>query len=132
MGLLAYGLVALAVLGALAGFVHYERKAGGDEVRTEWAAANVAAQKKQDAETARQDALRAAQDAQATRRLADEKKRTAGLMVSLDAHIKASGTAAACPVPSLLVDDWNAANAGPKGVGAGTVPPVGPKPAAAR
>jgi len=35
MGLLAYGLIALAVLGAVGGFVAYERKAGGDSVRAE-------------------------------------------------------------------------------------------------
>lgn len=35
MGLLAYGLMALAVLGAIGGFVGYERKAGGDSVRAE-------------------------------------------------------------------------------------------------
>ena len=35
MNLLLYGLVAIAVLGSVAGLVHMERKAGGDAVRAE-------------------------------------------------------------------------------------------------
>lgn len=132
MNLLLYAGAAIIILGMLGGIGYKVRESGADSVRVEWAAANVAAQKKAEEDRARQDALRVEQDKQATRRLADEKKRTAGLMVSLEAHIKASGAATACPIPSLLVDDWNAANAGPKGVGPGAMPTVSPKPAPAR
>ena len=129
MNLLLYGFVALAILGALGGIGYKVREAGADSVRVEWAEANTAAQKKVEAERMRQDALRAAQDKEATRRLADAKRRSAALLTSLEAHIRASGAAAQCPMPPVLLYDWNAANAGPEGVSPGTVPPAGRKPA---
>ena len=122
MSLIAYGFLALAILGALGGIGYKVREAGADSVRVEWAAANAAAQNAAEAERARQDALRVAQDKEATRRLADEKNRSRTLMVSLDAHIKASGSAAQCPMPPVLFDDWNRANSGPEGERTGTVP----------
>ena len=118
MPLLAYGLIALAILGALGGIGYkldhngFER--GKGEVQVAWDKANVAAQKLVDEDRARQDALRRAQDVQATRRLANEKKRTAGLVVSLEAHIRAAGQSAQCPMPQPLVEDWNKANKGGK------------------
>ena len=132
VGLLAYGLMALAVIGAAAGFygkIHHDGYVEGKgEVQQAWDSANAAAQKKAEADRLRQDALRQAQEQEATRRLADEKKRSAGLMASLEAHIRASGTAVQCPIPPSLFDDWNLSNAGPKGAGPGTVPATGPKP----
>ena len=122
MNLLLYGFLALGILGALGGIGYKVREAGADSVRVEWAAANAAAQKKADDDRARQDALRQAQDKEATRRLANEKTRARTLMASLEAHIKASGAAAQCPVPDSLRDDWNRANAGPEGVSPGAVP----------
>lgn len=128
MGLLAYGLVALGVLGMLGGIGYKIRESGKDAVRLEWSVANDKAKAQAEAERARQDAVREAQDKQATKRLADEKKRTAGLMVSLDAHIKASGLRADCRIPDILLLDVNTAIGGPKGVGPSAVPP---KPGAA-
>ncbi len=130
--LLLYGFLALAILGALGGIGYKVRESGKDSVRVEWAEANAAAQKKSEEERARQDALRQAQDREATRRLANEKRRASTLMVSLDAHIKAAGKSADCPMPVSLRDDWNSANAGPEGVSTGTVPPASRKPAPTR
>ncbi len=132
MNLLLYGFLALAILGTIGGIGYKVREAGADSIRVEWSAANTAAQKKAEDERQRQDALRAEQDKQATRRLADEKKRSGALMVSLEAHIKASGSAAQCPMPVSLRDDWNRANAGPEGERTGTVPSAGGKPSPAR
>lgn len=120
--LLLYAGAAIIILGMLGTAGYKIRESGKDEVRVEWQAANAAAQKKADDDRARQDALRQAQDAEATRRLANEKKRSQTLMASLEAHIKASGTAAACPMPPLLLDDWNRANAGSQGDSPGAVP----------
>lgn len=125
MGLLAYGIMGIMILGMLGGIVYKIRQGGADSVRAEWAEANAVAQQKADAERKRQEAVREAQDKEATRRLADAQKRSKTLMASLEAHIKASGTAAKCPVPPVLLDHWNAGNSG-KGLGTGTVPPASP------
>lgn len=136
MSLLAIGLTALAIIGSLAGLygtIHHSGVAEGRaEVEKRWEAQNAKNREIVLADRTRQESLRQATDATATRRLADERKRTSTLMVSLEAHIKAAGTSAQSPMPASLRDDWNLANAGPKGVGPGTVPPVGPKPAPAR
>ena len=130
LGLLGYGLLALAIIAGIGWCIKTLKDAGRDEVRAEWQEANAAAQQKSDAERARQDALRAAQDKEATRRLADAQKRAKTLMASLEAHIKAAGNAAKCPVPPSLLDHWNAGNSG-KGLSTGTVPPASPTPAPA-
>jgi len=127
--MIAYLIAGVAALAMISGLAYKTYRAGGDAVRLEWDAANAAAQKKADADRAREDALRAAQDAEATRRLANEKKRSAALWTSLEAHIKASGSAAQCPMPVSLRDDWNRANAGPEGAGTGTVHGSGGTPA---
>ena len=125
---LIYGLVALGIIGALGGIGwkidHNGYVRGSAAVQQEWEASNAKARAAAEADRQRQDALRQARDAEATRRLTDEKKRTRTLMASLEAHIRASGAAATCPVPPSLLDDWNAANAGPKSAGPGTVPPA--------
>ncbi len=46
MNFIIYGVIALAILAGIAGFVHTEREAGRDEVRAQWAAQNA-----KDAET---------------------------------------------------------------------------------
>ena len=125
MNLLLYGVIALAILGTLGGIGYKIREAGADSVRVEWAEANAAAQKQAEADRQRQDALRQAQDKEATRRLANEKKRSGVLMASLEAHIRVAGRSAQCPIPDSLRDDWNSSNAGPEGAGTGTVPPAG-------
>jgi len=122
MPLLAYGLIALALIGALGGIGYKVRASGYDACKVEWQAADAAAQQKAEADRARVDALRAAQDREATRRLTDEKRRSGAIWASLEAHIRASGTAAQCPIPDSLRDDWNSANAGPQGERTGTVP----------
>lgn len=123
------GAVALAALGGLWWKVDdagYQRGAG--KIKAEWDAANVAAQQKADADRARQEALRQAQDEEASRRLTNEKKRATALWVSLEAHIKAAGSAAQCPMPDGLRDAWNRANAGPEGPSPGAVPAAGRAP----
>lgn len=120
------GAVALAALGGLYWKVDhngYER--GSAEIKGQWDAANVAAQQKADADRARQEALRQAQDEEASRRLANEKKRATALWISLEAHIKAAGSAAQCPMPDGLRDAWNRANAGPEGERPRAVPAAG-------
>ena len=129
MNLLLYGFLALAILGTLGGIGYKVRESGKDAIRVEWQQANAAAQQKAETERQRQDALRAAQDREATRRLANEKNRSRSLMVSLEAHIKAAGKSADCKLTDGLRDSWNASNAGPEGVSAGTVPPTSGKPA---
>jgi Flp pilus assembly protein TadB len=127
--MLMYLIAGIAALAMISGLAYKTYEAGADKVRLEWAADVAARKAEAEKERARQDALREAQDKEATRRLADEKKRTTGLMASLEAHIRASGAAAKCPVPDSLRDDWNRANAGPEGERTGTVPPAGRKPA---
>ena len=131
IGLIAYAGAAIAVMGMIGYAYHTVKKAGADEVRAEWAEANAVAQQKADADRKRQEAVREAQDKEATRRLADAQKRSKTLMASLEAHIKASGTAAKCPVPPVLLDHWNAGNSG-KGLGTGTVPSASPPATPAR
>lgn len=127
--LLIYGIVALGIVGSLAGIAwkldHNGYERGVAEVQVKWDEANAAAKQAAEADRARQDALRQAKDEEASRRLADEKRRTATLWTSLEAHIKAAGTAAQCPMPDSLRDDWNSANAGPEGKGSGPVPAAG-------
>ena len=65
MGLIAYGLIALAVLGMIGTGVYKVKQWGGDEVRAEWNAANEQARK--------QEAERSAAAAQALE--AERKKR---------------------------------------------------------
>ena len=132
INLLLYAGAAIVILGMLGTAGYKIRESGKDVVRLEWSAANDKAKAAAEAERARVDALRQAQDKEATRRLADEKRRTSTLMVSLEAHIKAAGKSAQCPVPDSLRDDWNRANAGPEGVSPGAVPPSSGKPAPAR
>jgi len=116
--------MALAILGTLGGIGWKVRSAGYDACKVEWQQANAAAQQKAEAERVRQEAARATQEKEAIRRLSNEKKRSGALMASLEAHIKAAGPAAQCPVPVGMLDAWNAANAGPQGVSPGTVPPA--------
>lgn len=132
MSFLLYGAMALAILGAVGGIGYKVRESGKDSVRVEWKAANEKATLQAEADRQRQDALRQAQDAEVTRRLSNEKKRTAGLMVSLEAHIKASGAAANCPLTPGLQDAWNRANAGPEGSSPGTMPTGSPNTPPAR
>ena len=129
MSLLAYGLVALALIGALSGLGYNIRESGKDAVRVEWQAANAAAQKKAEDDRQRQDALRQAQDKQATRRLNDARKSNATLLTALDAHIRAAGLPRDCRLPQQLWDDANSALAGAEGERPGTVPSA-PGPAA--
>ena len=129
MSLLAYGLVALALIGALSGLGYKIRESGKDAVRIEWQAANAAAQKKAEDDRQRQDAIRAAQDKQATRRLNDARKSNATLLTALDAHIRAAGLPRDCRLPQQLWDDANSALAGAEGERPGTVPSA-PGPAA--
>src|SRR3990167_4206500 len=129
MGLIAYGLIALAILGALSGIGYKIRESGKDAVKVEWAADVAARKAEAEAERERQDALRATQDKQATRRLADAKRRSTELMGSLEAHIKAAGLRTDCRITPELLEDANRALAGGEGVGPGAVP-SGPKPAA--
>ena len=126
-------MVALAVLGTLGGIAYkldhngYER--GKGEVKQEWDAAVQKGVAAAEAERKRQEAARAAQDKEATRRLSDAQKRSRTLMVSLEAHIKASGAAAQCPVPASLRDAWNASHQAGEGVSPAAVPPASRKPA---
>ena len=130
--MIVYLLAGVAALAMLTGIGYKVRESGKDSVRVEWQAANVAAQQKAEAERQRQDALRAAQDKEATRRLADARKRSTTLMASLEAHIRAAGPAAQCGIPDSLRDAWNSANKGGESVGTGTVPPASGTAAPAR
>lgn len=47
MGLIAYGLIALALIGALGGIGYKVRESGKDAIRVEWAAANEVARKRE-------------------------------------------------------------------------------------
>ena len=132
MGILAYLIAGIVLVSALAGLAAYERKAGGDSVRVEWEESNTAARQKAEAERIRQDALRQAQDKEATRRLANEKKRTGELMVSLEAHIKAAGLRTDCRITPELLGDANSALAGSQGLSTGTVPSPAKPPSVAR
>ena len=108
MGFLPYIIAGIVFIGAAAGFygkIHHDGYVEGKgEVKQAWDAANVEAQKKIDAERAKEVALRESQAKEATKRLADEKKRNVILMASLEAHIKASGVAVQCPLPPSLLD----------------------------
>lgn len=127
--LILYGVLAFGILVAIGYGVHKVKQWGADEVRAEWAAANLKAQQAADAERKRVQALQQAQDAAATRRLADAQKRSRSLMASLEAHIRASGSAAQCPIPGSLFDAWNASHKAGEGASTGTVPATG-RPAA--
>ena len=133
MGFLPYIIAGIVFIGAAAGFygkIHHDGYVEGKgEVKQAWDAANVEAQKKIDQERAKEVALRESQAKEATKRLADEKKRNVILMASLEAHIKASGVAVQCPLPPSLLNDWNNGNAGPEGKdpGTGTMPPASRK-----
>ena len=122
MSLIAYGLIALALIGALSGVGYKIRESGKDAVRVEWAADVAARKAEAEAERMRQDALRQAQDKQATRRLADARKSNAALLTSLDAHIRVARLPADCRITDLLLGDANRALAGDEGSGPGTVP----------
>jgi Flp pilus assembly protein TadB len=130
MNLILYGVIALAILATVSGLAWKVRESGKESVRLEWAEANAAAQKKAEAERQRQDALRATQDKEATKRLADAKRRNATLLTSLEAHIKVARLPADCKLPPSLLGDVNAAIAG-QSLGTGTVPskPGTPTPA---
>ena len=134
--MIVYLIAAIAAIGALGGLYwkvdHNGLERGRQEVQVKWDAANAAAQQAAAADKARQDALRQAQDKKATEALSNEKKRTASLWTSLEAHIRAAGTSVQCPMPVSLLDDWNRANAGPKGVSPGTVPADRARPATPR
>ena len=133
MGFLPYIIAGIVFIGALVGGyvkIHHDGYAQGTaETQSKWDAANVEAQKKIDAERAKEVALRESQAKEATKRLADEKKRNVILMASLEAHIKASGVAVQCPLPPSLLNDWNNGNAGSEGEnkGTGTMPPASRK-----
>ena len=129
MGLIAYGLIALAILGALGGAAWKVRESGKDAVRVEWAEANAAAQQAAEADRQRQDSIRASKDKEATRRLANARKSNQQLLSSLDAHIRAANLPRDCRLPQQLWDDANSALAGAEGERPGTVP-SGPGPAA--
>ena len=122
--LIVYAVIFLAVAGVIGGAYKTVKDSGREEVRLEWQEANAAAQKKADADRKAQEAAREAQDKETSRRLANAKKRSQDLLVSLEAHIKASGTAAACPMPVSLRDDWNRANNPGEGVSPPTMPPA--------
>ena len=130
-GVLAYGLIALAVLGAIASLIAWADrniettagiKRGNAETKAEWNAANAAAQQKAEAERSRIDALRATQDKEATRRLANAHKSNAALLTSLEAHIRVARLPADCRISEQLRDDANRALAGPEGQRTGIVP----------
>ena len=123
--MILYACLALALMSGIGWGYKVVKDTGREEVRLEWAEANAAAQKKAEADRQRQDALRQQQDAETTKRIANEKNRARTLMVSLEAHIKAAGKSADCKLTDGLRDDWNLSNAGPEGVGPGTVPPAG-------
>lgn len=73
MGILAYLIAGIALVGALAGLAAYERKAGGDSVRVEWQAAN---QKAASEEAARQAKAKAIADASTAILAAAQQKAT--------------------------------------------------------
>jgi hypothetical protein len=133
MGILAYGLLALAIIGSAAGFYAkishdgYER--GEAHITELWEAQNAKAREIVLADRKRQEAVRDAADKKQTGRLANEKKRTGELMASLEAHIKATGAFAGCRISPELLNDTNNAITGGKGISPGTVP-SGPKPPA--
>lgn len=131
-GLIVYAVLALGILGTLAGIGYKIREAGADSVRVEWQQANAAAQKKADEDRARQEAARAAQDKEASRRLANARKSNQELMRSLEAHIKAAGPVADCRLTDGLLGAWNAANKAGQGERTGTVPPASKPTAPAR
>lgn len=119
--MIAYLLAGVAILAMVSGLAYKTYEAGADKVRTEWAEATLKAKSEAEAERARQEAVRTTQDREATRRLADARKRNQQLLSSLEAHIRASGTALDCPMPAGVFDAWNRANAGPQGLSTGTV-----------
>jgi hypothetical protein len=119
--MLAYLIAGIAALGLLAGVGYKVRQTGYESCKMEWAESDKKIQADVEAEKARLEALRAKQDQQATKRLSDARKQSAALYASLEAHIKASGAAANCPLPSSLLDDWNKAN---QGKGTGAMPPA--------
>ena len=117
------GAVAIAALGGLYWKVdHNGYQRGVSETKTQWDAAVQKGKDDAEAERVRQDALRQAQDAEHARRLANAQKRSQTLWTSLEAHIRAAGNAAKCPVPDSLRDAWNSANQGPEGERPGGVP----------
>ena len=122
MGLIAYGLIALALIGALGGLGYKIRESGKDAARIEWAQDVAARKAEAEAERARQDALRATQDKQATRILADARKSNAALLQSLDAHIRVARLPADCKLTPELFADVNRALAGSESAGPGAVP----------
>ena len=130
--LIAAAVAITALAGAALTIEHRGAERGRAEVQVKWDADVAARQAEAEADRMRQDAIRAAQDQEATRRLANAKKRTTELTASLEAHIRAAGSAGRCPIPPSLLDDWNRASAGPTGQGErpGAVPPAGRAPAA--
>ena len=113
MGLLAYGLVALALIGALAGglgAVHHSGVAEGRaEVTRAWEAQAAKSREIVLADRKRVEGLRGRLATDQARRLEDEKKRSTALMVSLESHIKASGAFAGCKLSTELLKDANEA-----------------------
>ena len=125
-GLLAYGLIALAVIGSLAGLYGTVHHSGVNEGRAEITAQwEKQAKKNREivlADRKRQEGVRQQQDEKQSRRLADEKKRTGVLMASVEAHIKAKGAFANCRLSDGLLGDANNALAGGQGERPGAVP----------
>lgn len=115
MGILAYGILAMALMGMIGTGVYKVKEWGADEVRQEWQQATLKAKSEAEAERARQDAVRQQQDQQVTKRLADARKRSQTLMASLEGHIKAARLSPDCRITPELLLDANAALAGGEG-----------------
>ena len=118
MQLIAYGLIALALLGAIGTGVYKVKKWGGDEVRAEWAAANEAARKREAEASAK-----AAADLEAERkkRRVVVKERT----VYVDREIEKLVTSASC----LSIDGVRTLNSAIDGKSAPRAVPDRPMPA---
>lgn len=95
-GLLVYGLLALAILGALAGIGYSIRKAGMDAVRAEWAAANAKAIQEQ---RAREMAAKLLADTAAAELAAAQQKGAEYAEKWRKARAAATKPLASCPEP---------------------------------
>jgi len=130
--LIIYAVLFLAVAGVIGAGYKSVKDSGREEIRLEWAESNAAAQQAAEVERKRQDAIREMQDKEATKRLADAKKRSQALLTSLEAHIKVAGLRPDCRLTPELLGDANSALQGGQGVGPGAMPPKPRPPAPTR
>ena len=110
MNLLAYGLIALAILGSIAGLVGYERKAGADAVRAELQPqieSCKAAVAQQNAAVAALEATSKAKIAAASKGLAKAATATAAARTEaerLRVAAKAGGAPTSCPAGQAVAE----------------------------